>query len=441
MELHAQKFPADLAGSGWYEILPPPGPAKTLEGNVSADWVVIGAGFAGMTAARRIVEKAPGDRVVVVDAQRIAWGAAGRNSGFMIDLPHNLQSESYGGEDSGDRREIRMNRAAMAYATETAGEFCLDRFFSPIGKINAATSQAGIDALDAYSAHLDRISEPYTRYDAAQLREITGIDYYISGIHTPGCIQIQPAAYIRGLAEGLRDRVTFYENSPVQGIESGPGGVTVSCPGGRVTAGKGILTVNGHLESFGLYRRQLMHVFTFASMTRQLSESELRALGGEREWGITPAHPMGTTVRRLREGRIVIRNTFTYNPNMETSAQQVERLGHRHDTSYRNRFPVLAEAEMEYRWGGHLCLSRNSVPVFGEIGANLFCACCQNGLGTVKGTLGGMLIVDLALGEKNPMIGEMLASDPPDKLFPEPFMTLGARGYLWWNHRQAGADL
>ena len=441
MDLRAQKFPADIAGSGWYEILPAPNPPRVLDKSVTADWVIVGAGFAGMTAARRILEKAPGDKVVVVDAQRIAWGAAGRNTGFMIDLPHNLQSESYGGEDSGDQQEIRMNRAAMDYAAAIAEEFDLDQYFSPIGKINAATSPSGTTALDDYCNHLDRINEPYSRYDESRLREITGTNYYKSGIHTPGCIQIQPAAYIRGIADALADRVDFYENSPVVSIESTNGVTTVKAPGGQVQAKRAILTVNGHLESFGLYRQQLMHVFTYASMTRQLSGDEQKLLGGEPEWGILPAHPMGSTIRRLREGRIVVRNTFTYNPDLETTKAQVNNLGKRHDHSFRNRFPGLSGVEMEYRWGGHLCLSRNSVPVFGEVGKNVYVACCQNGLGTVKGTLGGMLAVDLAMGNDNPMVGEMLAFPQPDKLFPEPFMTLGARTYLWWTHRQAGADL
>ena len=78
MQLSANKHPADLAGSGWYEILPPPSPPRILEDSVTADWVIIGAGFAGMTAARRIVEKAPGERV------SSSWGLAASTSRTII---------------------------------------------------------------------------------------------------------------------------------------------------------------------------------------------------------------------------------------------------------------------------------------------------------------------------------------------------------------------
>jgi glycine/D-amino acid oxidase-like deaminating enzyme len=85
----------DLAGSGWYELLPPPAPARELSQSLTADWVVIGAGFAGLAAARRLTQLCPGDKIVLLEAQRVGWGAAGRNSGFMIDLPHDLSTEDY----------------------------------------------------------------------------------------------------------------------------------------------------------------------------------------------------------------------------------------------------------------------------------------------------------------------------------------------------------
>jgi glycine/D-amino acid oxidase-like deaminating enzyme len=276
------------------------------------------------------------------------------------------------------------------------------------------------------------------------MQDITGIDYYAGGLYTPGCVQIQPAAYIRGLAEGLRrsqrNQISIFEHTPVNTIKAGdhPG---VTTNHGKINGGKIILTVNGHLASFGLYRKQLMHMFTFASMTRTLSNSETIQLGGRNEWGVTPAHPMGSTIRKTRENRIVVRNTFTYNPNMKTSKNQVDKLGRKHDRSFRNRFPMLGSVSMEHRWGGHLCLARNSTPVFGELEKNLFVSCCQNGLGTVKGTLGGMLVAELAAGQQNSMIDEMLSYDQPSKLPPEPLMTIGARSYLWWHQSKAGKDL
>lgn len=440
--LTAARIPADESVSGWYAILPQPPAPRVLEGEIAADWAVVGAGFAGVAAARRLTQLQPGAKVVLLEAQRLAWGANGRNTGFMIDLPHELNSERYTGARARDRQQIRLNRAGIDYARETASALGLEGVISPSGKVHGATDGAAARALAEYSAHLDALGEPYRTLSADDLADVLGTGYYVGGIHTPGACLMQPAAYIRGVAEGLRREagVETYEDSPLIKLETDGARPVLTTPKGRITAGGVVLTVNGHIESLGLYKRRLLHVFTYASMTRPLDAAERAALGGRDEWGLIPADPMGTTLRRTRDHRIVVRNTFTYNPSMATSARQIARIARAHDRSFRARFPRLRDVEMPYRWGGHLCLALNSVPVFGEVRPKVFAACCQNGLGTVKGTLNGKLAADLAAGGTDPMLAEWQAFDDPARLYPEPFTTLGARAKLWWMHKRAGTD-
>jgi glycine/D-amino acid oxidase-like deaminating enzyme len=437
---NAKRVPMDLAGSGWYELLPPPPPARELTQPLTADWVVVGAGFAGLAAARRLTQLRPGHTIVVLEAQRIGWGAAGRNSGFMIDLPHDLNTVDYSGAAADDHKQIRMNRAGIRFAREAAEEYGLLEHFKTCGKYHAATGGHGLAALRQFGRHLDALGESYTSLNAAELKEVTGSSYYAGGTHAPGAAIIQPAAYIRGVGAGLARHVELFENSPVLRIEPGRDHVVWTAKG-KVTTPRVILTVNGHVESFGYFPRQLMHVFTFGSMTRQLSAAELKALGGAGEWALIPADPMGSTVRKIRQGRIVVRNTFTYNPGMATSAAQVARMRRRHRRSFDARFPMLADVDFQYSWGGHLCLSLNAVPAFGEVEDGIYAACCCNGLGTVKGTLGGRLIADLATKTPEPMVQDMLAQPAPRKLYPEPLMTIGANARLWWMHHRAGREL
>jgi glycine/D-amino acid oxidase-like deaminating enzyme len=438
----AAMLPRDLAGSGWYEILEDRPRFPRLESGIRADWLVVGAGFAGLSAARQLCRNRPGERVVVIDAQRVAWGAAGRNSGFVIDLPHELNSDSYAGGREHDLRQIEQNRAAIAFARATAEEFGLDEHLSPIGKIHGAADTAGRRALEKFSTHLAVLGQPWTSLDAEDMHRITGTRYYQGGIHAPGALLIQPAAYILGMAKGLAARhgVAVYEESPLLRLEIGPDHVAHT-PHGSITAPRVILSVNGHVESLGFFRRRLMHVFLYASMTRPLTDAEQKRLGGDPEWGLVPAHPMGSTVRRLANGRLVIRNSITWNPGRQTSEAQVNRFGIVHQRSFAARFPMLARVEMEYRWGGHLCLSRNSVPAFGEVEKQVYVTACQNGLGTTKGTLSGMLAADLACGVTSDLLTAWQSQPPPKKLHPEPFMSLGAKAYLKWAQSRAGLDL
>lgn len=438
--LKARRTPDDINGSGWYRLLPEPAPPWILKGSQRADWVIVGAGFAGLSAARRLAQLVPGERIVVVDAQRVGWGAAGRNSGFMIDLPHELSSANYAGGLERDLKQIRMNRAAIAFAGEAAEEYGLGQYFERVGKYHGAATPHGLRALAEFEKHLAALKEPFEHLDADAMRNLTGTSFYIGGTFTPGTVMIQPAGYIRGLARGLSAAVEIFENSPVISIATGAEHA-IATPEGEIRAPRLILANNGHVENFGFFRRRLMHVFTFASMTRQLTDAEISALGGQRSWGLIPADPMGSTIRRIAEGRIVVRNTFTYNPDMRTSEQQIAAIGKAHDRSFAARFPMLRDMTMEHRWGGHLCLSLNSVPAFGEIEDRVYAACCCNGLGTVKGTLYGKLIADLAVGNQDPMVQDALEEAPPRLLYPEPLMTWGARAKLWWLQKRAGREL
>jgi glycine/D-amino acid oxidase-like deaminating enzyme len=205
-----------------------------------------------------------------------------------------------------------------------------------------------------------------------------------------------------------------------------------------------ILAVNGHLNSFGFLENRLMHVFTYASMTRPLTNIEMKKLGGKRVWGITPADPMGTTVRRIKSSdgdRIVVRNRFTFEPSMEVEQRRIERVAQDHDRAFKARFSNLGGVNMQYRWGGRLCLSRNNVSVVREMDQGLFSACCQNGLGTTRGTLSGMLVAELATNTKSDRLTRHLATEDPTKLPPKLIAKYGAKAYLRLQEMKAGAEL
>ena len=430
--------------SGWYAILPEPEPPRILEEAITAGWLVIGGGFAGLSAARRLQQLREGERIVLLDAIRIGEGSSGRNSGFMIDLPHDISTDSYAGAVERDVQQTRQNRYAIDFAAGAAEEYGFaQEVFNPCGKINAAASESGDQHNREYVEHLKAMGEEAIWLDAADMKRITGSDYYLSGLLTPKTVTIQSAAYVRGFAAGLSPQVEIYENTPVVALERRDGVWTARTPQGSVSAPKVILSVNGHLQSFGFLKRRLMHIFLYASMTRALSEAEMHKLGGEPSWGVAPANPFGSSVRKISGvggHRILTRNKFHFSASLEASERDIQRAVRDHDHSFRRRFPMLKDVEMEYRWGGRLCLSWNSVPVFGELEEGLFAACCQNGLGASKGTLSGMLAAEYASGFENSYIEDYLNEAQPTRLPPEPFATIGATAYLNWQEWRAGLE-
>lgn len=438
------RLPVDPGTSGWEAILPARRHGPELDTSITADWIIVGAGFAGLAAARRLSQARPEDQIVILEAKTVGSGPAGRNSGFMIDLPHDLSSEDYGGAVDADRAQTADNRAAIDFAADMAADFGLgSEAFSRSGKINAAATEKGHRHNLEYAAHLKAMGEGHTLLDAAEMQALTGTSYYVSGLKTDGTAMIQPALYMRGLAQGLvSNRVRLFENTPVLGL-SKSGTWSAETPKGKVRAPRVILAVNGHVQSFGAYQSRLVHVHTYASMTRALNAEEVARLGGESMWGLTPADPLGTTVRRISGtggDRLIVRNRFTYDPSLEANPNAMDAIAKDHDAAFAARFPMLSNVEMAYRWGGRLCLSRNGAQAIAELEDGLFSACCQNGLGTVRGTLAGMLASDLAMDTSSDMLTRALGQTP-NRLPPGPIATIGARARIKWGEWRAGREL
>ena len=166
--MKVKKLPIDPGPAAWNEILPPAPAFPELESAATADWLVIGAGWAGLAAARRLKQLRPDDRIAVLEARKIASGPNGRNSGFMVDLPHGLTSGGYAGQLEKDKAETAMNRLATAFVRETAEEFGLpEEACRRTGKINAAATEKGMARNQVYGDHLAAMGEPDSLHDPA----------------------------------------------------------------------------------------------------------------------------------------------------------------------------------------------------------------------------------------------------------------------------------
>ena len=103
---------------------------------------------------------------------------------------------------------------------------------------------------------------------------------------------------------------------------------------------------------------------------------------------------------------------------------------------------MLRGVEMEYCWSGRLCLSRNDAWALGKLDDGLFSACCQNGLGTTRGMMAGIVAAEMASErEADTLLPDFPRRELPTRLFPEPFMTLGARAAIRLREWRAGKEL
>ncbi|MDA8813770.1 FAD-binding oxidoreductase [Candidatus Pseudothioglobus singularis] len=445
------KLPKNPGAAGWKEILPKRKVNPKLSDHINADYLIIGGGFAGLSAARRLNQINKEATIVLLEACEIGEGPAGRNSGFMIDLPHNLASDDYVGSLDKDREQTLINRSAIEFAKSASKEYEMPaEAIQLVGKTNAAATSKGMKFNTEYAKHLDKTSESYKMLDAKEMKELTGIDYYLNGLWTPGTAMLQPALYIQSLADGVSKspNTTIYENSPVisleeEGMHDRQKVWKAKTNLGSISSPKVILAVNGLVEKFGYFQNRLMTIFTYSSLSRELTSEESNMLGGTQDWGLTSADAMGSSVRRISGmggNRILVRNRWSYNPSMEASDSFMNSAANSHNESFKARFPMLDKVSMDYSWGGRLCLSLNNVFAQGEVDEGVYSACCQNGLGTAKGTAIGIITAEKITGTINSLVPDFVDEEVPKKLMPKPFMWFGVNSYMRWKELMAGKE-
>lgn len=432
-------LPADDKTCGWFHLSYPRTPMPTHSGHRTARWVVVGAGFTGLAAARQLALRFPDEEIVLVEAQEVGLGPSGRNAGFAIDLPHDIAAEDYIGDIELAKISLRLNLAGQLSLKELVSQHAIDCQLKACGKYQAAVEERGIAVLEAYRRGLDKLDQPYQMIGADELPDHLGTHFYRKALYTPGAVLIQPSALVKGLADSLPANVTLYERTPITDVEYGAKTVLRHAHG-SITADKLVLANNSFGMRFGFLQGRMLPIYTYGSITRQLTEEEQAALGGKPFWGAIPADPFGTTVRRTPDNRLLIRNSFSFNPDGRSNQKFNDRFVRRHKASFDVRFPMLPHVNFEYTWGGALAMSRNHNGFFGELARNVYGALGCNGLGVTRGTITGKLLADWLAGEHDPLIDYLLSAPWPNTNPPQPFLSAGVNMNLKWGQYRAGRE-
>lgn len=432
-------LPADDATCGWYHLSQGRTPQPAHSGESRAPWVVVGAGYVGLAAARQLALNFPHDEILLIEAQEVGYGTAGRNAGFAIDLPHDIGAADYIGDLGTANLVLKLNRTGQTYLKELVDQFGIDCEMRASGKYQAAIEDRGVAVLDAYRTGLDRLGQSYEVIEGADLPDHIGTSFYRKALFTPGTMLVQPAALVKGLAESLPTNVTLHENTPITEVDYGRP-ITLTHANGRIIADRLILANNGFGMAFGFLKNRMLPCFTYGSLTRPLTEDEQERLGGKNFWGLIPADPFGTTLRRTHDNRLLVRNSFSYHPGGHSNAHQLDRARQRHRQSFERRFPMLGEVPFEYSWGGAIVMSRNHESQFGQLAPNVYGALCCNGLGITRGTATGVLLADWLAGGGNEITDFLLESPGPNRNPPRPFLDIGVNANLAWSQHRAGLE-
>ena len=409
---------------GWVDLIPPRSPRPKLTSNLEAKWLIIGAGFTGLSCARRLAEINPNDQIILIDAREIGQNASGRNSGYAV--AHSHFSGAYKDSQLSQYQRVdRINQAGLNSLRSLVAENNIACDFKDTGIYHTAADNNSSKKCDDFIDYLEKREINHTPLSQEQLQKHLGTKWYQKGVKVENGALVQPAKLVFGLADNLPKNVVLYENTPALKMITGKTNEIV-VPNATITAEKVIMACNYESLAYGQPKQRVLGVTLSGSITRVLTKDELRGLGNQSSWGVLSLHSGGATVRLSSDGRISIRNTAEYNNQSLLTDHQLLKRQEIHRQAFNNRFPQLSHVSFEHCYSGVEGVSVNKTNIFNKLSKSLYFAGCYNGSGITKGTAFGMGIAEYVCQHESALVSDCLATAKANWLPPKPLLDVGA---------------
>jgi len=414
------------------EALPGERDQPALEGELDADFCVVGGGYTGLWAALRLKELEPSADVVLVEADICGGGPSGRNGGFMDPWwAKFFPLAALCGEEEA-LRLCRMSVVAIDEIDDFCREHDIDAHIRRDGGVWVAANQAGNGSWRPLMEGLERRGvRIFREVEGAELAGLTGTDAYLAGAVDLEQATVQPALLARGLRRvAIESGVRVFEHSPVTGLRRGERPV-VTTAAGRVNAGSVLLAMGPWLGQVHELRNGFATIATDMVATEPAPD-RLAEIGLTSGIGISDSRAMINYYRTTLDGRIawgkggggvgyggrVGRRLHGVSPRPEMIA-----------ASLRLHYPHLADLRITHSWTGPVDRTVTGLPYFSQLGGerHVFYGGGYSGNGVVPSLLGGRILASLALGLADEYSSAGLVRDPAGSFPPEPARWLGGQ--------------
>ncbi len=412
---------------GWIALAGTSPGRDHLKGPEKADWLIIGAGITGLSAAHSLAEMYPEARIVVVDRQRAALGASARNSGYAVSHENPGDDELIGHSGfAGFEVDSAIGCAAGEEVRKRISRHGIECEYRDSGYYFAVNDPAKLTHIEAKLKTLSAVGASAQFLEGGQLAQKLGTRHYRAAIWCGnGNALLQPAKYVKGLLDALPANVSVFENTEISGLEPVRGGVRAIGTQGSIEAGQVLVCLNAFIPRAGIDNSATFPMELSASLTRPLTDREYAAIGSVEPWGVLSTRPLGATVRLTPDRRVMIRNTAEYRTKDLSDSDLIQRRKH-HALGLQRRFPGLTEQDIDYTWTGHLSATRSGQPYFAKVQERVFAVAGCNGSGVARGTLWGRLLAEMASGASSPLLQSVMDRARPGWLPPRPFFDIGA---------------
>ncbi|SFJ05670.1 NAD(P)/FAD-dependent oxidoreductase [Jannaschia pohangensis] len=381
--LHANGDRGVWPGTWYRDGVTLPDPFTPLRGHVTADLCVIGAGITGLSAA--LLAARAGRSVIVLEAQRVGWGASGRNGG-QLGSGFNWSQRKLAAKLGDDAARALWDLAEEAKAD--ARGFMDGAGYRP-GIISAcltAEEYAGAQAEAAWmSTHYGTDTEPL---DADAMRGATGSAIYAGGVLDRSAGACNPLAYTLNLMRACVEAgVTIHEMSEVHRLT----GTKVATAAGTVSARHVVQATNGYSPWLTTKTAaRVLPINNYIAVTEPLPDFPHRAAFA------------------VADSRFVV-NYYWWTDDARLIFGGGESYGRRFPSDIRAKvranlarvYPDLADVTLSHAWGGTLAVTATRLPYVAEVAPGVFSAGGYSGHGLALAGLFGKVCAEATLGERS----------------------------------------
>lgn len=374
----------------------------TLSDDIACDFVIVGAGYTGLSAAIRLAEQ--GADVVVLEANEPGWGASGRNGGLVSvggsKLSDKQIAAKFGNEDA--RTYFQAERAAVDFVEALIEQHNIQVDRHSKGYTFAAHSKSTIKDAKSYGEQYKaRYGLDHQFLDQNAMRE-RGMDSpeFHAAVNLPIGFALNPIKFALGLADVAGAlSVRIFANSAVEKV-SVQNGFELQTPNGRVRAKKLLMATNGYSSEDvpSAFASRYMPVQSSILVTRPLTDIELQNQGWWSEQMVVDARNLLHYFRLLPDKRMM----FGLRGSVIASDASMAKTRRNARADFDRMFPDWHNVQTEYFWSGLICMSRDLVPFSGPISGidNAYAAMAYHGNGVSMAPYCGALMADMALGKQ-----------------------------------------
>lgn len=390
--LHANDRAGQYPPSYYAATATPLPPFPVLKGAQRADLCVIGGGFTGLSAALHAAEA--GLSVILLDAQRVGFGASGRNGGQLGSGQRQDQMvlEKMVGLDDA-RLFWQLAEDAKIFTKQLIAKHNIDAELKP-GVAWTASSDSEARHLHDYAAHLT------TRYAYSDIEIIAPSDFgriipspaYKGGILDRGAAHLHPLKYALGLAQAARDAgVQIFERSEVHHLAHGSP-ATVRTGAGQVQADHVVLACNGYLGTLDRkIAARVMPINNFIAATEPLGDEAAKVLG--EDIAVADDKFVVNYYRLSSDKRLLFGGGESYGYRFPRDiAAKVRR-------PMAEIYPHLRDVRIDYAWGGTLAITMKRLPYFARLAPNVLSASGYSGHGVGTASHAGYLLAQAVRGQ------------------------------------------